>query len=102
MFSLKLRSTACISCGICQDVCQPRAIAMRPATAAGPEGQILLYQFLNSPSNPERPSPVMTTFPYLASPEACNGCGECVHQCPVTALELTQTNQPTAPLSNTA
>jgi len=84
VFQLKLDGRLCVSCGICMDVCAPRAIAMRVHRAAKVEG--------DAPSrnrgNAERRPQAMMTFPYLASPEKCNGCGVCVRECPVNALEL--------------
>lgn len=39
-------------------------------------------------SQAEQPAENMMTFPYLARPERCNGCADCVRECPVNALEL--------------
>lgn len=88
MFQLKLDGQLCISCGICMDVCAPKAIAMRLHRAANAEGSARTYLFLQSSRNAERQPEKMMTFPYLAEPARCNGCAACVRECPVSALEL--------------
>lgn len=88
MVSLKLDSRLCISCGICRDVCRPGAIALRDSQGASVEGKRLSFLLLDSPANRERPSGPMGTFPYLADPPACNGCLDCVRECPVAAIEI--------------
>jgi ferredoxin len=92
MFSLKLNGRHCISCGICMDVCRPRAIAMRTNRSRGVEGETLTYLDLRSASNVEPAPEPMMTFPYLAYPDLCDGCALCVNECPVVALEL-KTNE---------
>jgi ferredoxin len=88
MFSLKLLAKGCISCGICMDVCDTKAIVMRTTWPKSPEGKVLTYRLLH-PQDQEELSPVpMMTFPYLAHPELCDGCGMCVDQCPVNSLVL--------------
>jgi NAD-dependent dihydropyrimidine dehydrogenase PreA subunit len=88
MFSLKLLAKGCISCGICMDICDTKAIAMRTTWPKSPEGKVLTYRLLHS-GDQEELSPVpMMTFPYLAHPELCNGCAICVDQCPVNSLVL--------------
>jgi NAD-dependent dihydropyrimidine dehydrogenase PreA subunit len=61
---------------------------MRRWTGKRVEGEILSHRFLNSPWNQEKGEVAAASFPYLARPEACDGCRECVVQCPVSALEL--------------
>lgn len=93
MFRLRLQAKKCLSCGICQDVCRPLAIGMRTDTGRSVEGSFLSYLLLDSRANRERPPSPMATFPYLAEPDACDGCRECVVQCPVGALELFESRQ---------
>jgi len=88
MFSLKLLAKNCISCGICMDVCDTKAIAMRTAWPKSPEGKVLTYRLLRSRDQEELLPMQMMTFPYLARPELCDGCEMCVDQCPVNALVL--------------
>ncbi len=83
MFALRLNARACLSCGICMDVCPPRAISMRTAGRRSVEGACLTLSFLGSSDEPS-----LMTFPYLAMPERCDGCGLCVQQCPLPALQL--------------
>jgi ferredoxin len=82
VFQLKLNGQLCVSCGICMDVCAPRAIDMRVHRAAKVEGNA------RPRGEAERPAEEMMTFPYLASPQRCTGCADCVRECPVNALEL--------------
>lgn len=70
------------------DVCQPQAIAMRIDKSDHIEGNLLSYLELSSDGNDELPLGEMMTFPYLAAPQHCDGCKECVEECPVLALEL--------------
>ena len=89
MFKLRLNARQCISCGICMDVCYPRAIDMRLSMPEPVEGRVLTYVHLSD--DEDSPVPMMT-FPFMALPSACDGCGECVRECPVNALELTENN----------
>ncbi len=90
MFSLRLAGKECISCGICMDVCRPKAIQMRTKWPRSPEGRRLTYLHLASSRNKEAPVAAMATLPYLAVPALCDGCAHCVAECPTTALELRQ------------
>jgi ferredoxin len=88
MYSLKLLAKGCISCGICMDVCDTKAIAMRTTWPKSPEGKVLTYRLLRSRDQEELSPVPMMTFPYLARPELCDGCEMCVDQCPVNSLVL--------------
>jgi ferredoxin len=70
------------------DVCAPQAIEMRRWRARTPEGSSLMYRALRSKENREAGVAEMMSFPYLAQPERCDGCGECGEQCPVGALSV--------------
>jgi ferredoxin len=91
MFRLRLVAKHCISCAICMDVCSPAAIDMRPWRSRTPEGCRHTYLGLQSSKNRERAVSEMASFPYLAQPQRCNGCGQCVQQCPASALLLLAT-----------
>ncbi len=88
MFRLKLNAKNCTSCGICMDVCIPYTIAMGTNFSKSVEGKNLTTLYLNTKNNAEKLPEQMMTFPYLAYPQRCNGCANCVNECPVTALEL--------------
>ena len=88
MFRLKLNAKSCISCGICMDVCTPHAIAMGTSISKSVEGRNLTNLYLTTEDNVEKLPEQMMTFPYLAYPQLCDGCANCVNECPVTALEL--------------
>jgi ferredoxin len=88
MFSLRLTGRECISCGICMDVCAPKAISMRTKWPRTPEGSRLTYLHLQSDRNREVVTMAMGTFPYLALPALCDGCARCTAECPTQALEL--------------
>jgi ferredoxin len=88
MYSLRLHGKECVGCGICVDVCDPQAIAMRTKSARKIEGSRLTYLSLQSPGNLELAAVEMGTFPYLRHPALCDGCGRCVTECPISALEL--------------
>ncbi|HVB97840.1 MAG TPA: 4Fe-4S dicluster domain-containing protein [Candidatus Dormibacteraeota bacterium] len=88
MFRLKLKGKECLACGICMDVCHRHAIALRPAKATPVEGDALTFLLLRTPRNFETPLQPKGTFPYLAQPELCDGCGDCVKECPTGALLL--------------
>lgn len=94
MFRLRLQARTCLSCGVCEDVCVPDAIRMHTADGRRVEGPLLSYLLLNGPANEEHPPSAMAAFPFLASPSSCNGCHECIEQCPVGALELLLDGQP--------
>lgn len=86
MFKLRLRVKDCVSCGVCMDVCPPRAISMRSRSPRSVEGQHMAL--LNLPkSDPWQPDRLMT-YPYLAQDELCDGCALCVRECPGEALDL--------------
>ena len=87
MFKLRV-SKQCISCGICMDVCKPRAIAMKFYKGQGVEGDQLTYLHFHGNSNSEIAPEKMMVFPFLVFPERCNGSMVCVNQCPTGALEL--------------
>ena len=88
MFNLKLKSKNCISCGICMDVCKPHAIEMRLNSSDKIEGDNLAYIFLHCKDNIEVLPTQTMTFPFLAFPKLCDGCRDCVAQCPAVALDL--------------
>ena len=88
MFNLRLNAKACMSCGICMDVCAPRAIAMRTKSVRSVEGNHLTYLGLRSQANPEAATAALETFPYMRAAALCDGCRRCVAECPAAALEL--------------
>ena len=89
MYRLELDATLCINCGTCMDLCPPRAIDMKVhGGECAVEGAMCLYLLLSGPGNPERPRRAMMTFPFLARPAACDGCGVCVRECAVGALDV--------------
>lgn len=88
MYQLRLNAKLCISCGICMDVCSPHVIRMRTNGLSGVEGDSLSYVILQLDGNHELPPQDMMTFPFLAFPDLCDGCGDCATECPVTALDL--------------
>lgn len=94
MYRLRLAASLCVSCGICQDVCAPGAIAMRAHRAARVEGGVQAHLLLPGSVGAERAPVAMGTFPYLARPERCDGCDACVRECPVSALTLLAAQAP--------
>lgn len=94
MYRLRLTASLCVSCGICQDICAPGAIAMRVHRAGRIEGSVRAYLLLPGSDGAERPPEAMGTFPYLAHPECCDGCDACVKECPVSALTLLAAQAP--------
>ncbi|MBI3189732.1 MAG: 4Fe-4S dicluster domain-containing protein [Ignavibacteriales bacterium] len=88
MYKLKLNAKLCFSCGICMDVCLPRAIGMRTNKSSGVEGELLTYLHLHSNGEKELLPEKMMTFPYLENSRLCDGCNVCVDECPVSALEI--------------
>lgn len=109
MYHLKLAARQCISCGICMDVCAPRAIALRPHAARRVEGPALAYPYVGSAAGlaagsgvgpavgaghrAQRPAAPPGIFPYLAAPARCDGCAACVRQCPAAALTLEMSSE---------
>jgi ferredoxin len=90
MFSLRLNGKECVGCGICVDVCAPRAIEMRTKSPRRIEGSRLTYLRLESRHNRELATAEMGTYPYLRFAALCDGCARCVTECPISALELRQ------------
>lgn len=92
MYKLQLRVKDCTSCGVCMDVCPPRAISMRGRSARTVEGSFLAFQYLGGVDH-WHPGLLMT-YPYLARPDSCDGCGLCVRECPGQALDLLAERSP--------
>lgn len=88
MYRLKLNAGECISCGICMDVCLPNAIDMRVNKGSTIEGTELVYLTLNTETNTELPPAKMMTFPFMCNGESCNGCMDCVKECPTSAIDI--------------
>ena len=88
MFELQFRVSDCISCGICMDVCAPRAISMRTKSARSVEGPQLTFLYLEPSDQSAYRIERLMTFPYMSAPELCDGCRLCVLECPGNALEL--------------
>lgn len=89
MFDLQLNAKQCISCGICMDVCNPKAISMRFISTKSIEGQIISCAILDSGYNEEQQPAAKMSFPFLEIPELCGGCNDCIDECPTSALALT-------------
>lgn len=85
---LKLHAKDCLCCGICMDVCKPRAIEMKIAPEGSIAGTHLSYLTLDRKANREKPKEPWTSYPFLASPSACDECMKCILECPSSALEL--------------
>jgi ferredoxin len=88
MFKLRLNAKQCISCGVCMDVCPPQAIEMRISKARRVEGERLSYLWLPGHGDEETLPEDMMTFPFLAHTHLCDGCMQCIQECPVMALEV--------------
>jgi ferredoxin len=74
VFKFRLAARECICCGICVDCCKPGALQARTVRGGGVEGNLLIE---------------LETFPYFARPSACDGCMQCVRECPPGALAIT-------------
>lgn len=83
------------------DVCSPRAIDMRVDKTTGVEGSFDTLVRLQAFDSTEEAKQKMMTFPFLAIPQLCDGCLDCVKECPVSALELKGTAEP-AVIENSA
>lgn len=70
------------------DVCSPKVIEMRIHKGKTIEGERLAYYQLNTKTNTEIFPEQMMTFPFMANSESCNGCMECVKECPTYAIEI--------------
>ena len=88
MYKLKLNAIECISYGICMDVCLPNAIDMRVNKGSTIEGTELVYLTLNTETNTELLLAKMMTFPFMRKGERCNGCMDCVNECPTYAIDI--------------
>ncbi len=88
MFRLRFEARQCLCCGICMDVCLPRAIDMHSYRRRGVEGDVLTYVMLDSQNNVEIPQREKTAFPFMAKAHVCDGCIQCVNECPTSALKL--------------
>jgi ferredoxin len=88
MYKLKLSAKDCISCGICMDVCLPKAIAMRIHKGKTIEGVYLSCLELNGAKKKESVFEQMMTFPFMANVDNCDGCMDCVKECPTNAIEI--------------
>ncbi|MDP3683102.1 MAG: 4Fe-4S binding protein [Ignavibacteria bacterium] len=88
MYKLKLTAKECISCGICMDVCLPKAIDMRVHRGNNIEGNTLFYLALNGNSNQVQVSEQMMTFPFMVNAKLCDGCMECAEECPTNAIKI--------------
>lgn len=88
MYKFKLNAVLCISCGICTDVCIPKALKMNYACSGQVEGKSYIYMMFNSTSNVEQPAAQLMSFPYGSGMEKCTGCFSCVQECPVSAIDI--------------
>ncbi|MCX6153878.1 MAG: 4Fe-4S binding protein [Candidatus Kapabacteria bacterium] len=88
MFKLILHAKECISCAICVDVCIPEVLLMREYTGKTIEGKTQLKSFEFDTELIFEISKL--SFPFLLNPNDCNGCMECVNECPVMAIEIQQ------------
>ena len=70
------------------DVCMPNAIDMRVNKGTTIEGVELIYFALNGETNTELPPVKMMIFPFMCKAENCNGCADCVKECPTSAIEI--------------
>ncbi len=78
MWSLELEAGQCLCCGICVDVCVPRALALRTTRTRGVDGTRQAKE----------------GFPCLADAGACDGCLACVDQCPVAVIRIAKGSRP--------
>jgi ferredoxin len=67
------------------DVCRPGALSLRAFRRIGVEGER---------RSAEDAVAELGTFPYLRDSSACDGCMQCVDECPVAVLSLTQGVEP--------
>lgn len=72
---LNVDFSRCVACGICEDVCGPRALRLVPMP--GPRGW-----------DPRPGVQAAGALPRLADPDRCDGDRRCVEECPAGALEL--------------
>lgn len=70
------------------DVCIPGAIDMKLHKGNSIEGDSYSYLLLNKKNNYESPLNNMMTFPFMAISNLCNGCMECVKECPTSAIDI--------------
>lgn len=87
MYKLKLNSSDCISCGICQDVCLPKAIGMRTHKGKTIEGKMLIIPDIEVESIDYTTDNLMT-FPFMEKDSLCDGCLDCVKECPTSAINI--------------
>jgi NAD-dependent dihydropyrimidine dehydrogenase PreA subunit len=64
------------------------------------EGPVLTVFRLRSARNAEGPLAQMATFPYMANAERCDGCMQCVWQCPVESLEIGMNSRRSSPVAS--
>ncbi len=82
MWQLELNAGQCLCCGICVDICAPRALALRRIRTCVIDGR----------------GDAKESFPYLANPGACDGCSVCVVECPVAVMRIVAASESAAML----
>ena len=83
MYELALNARQCLCCGICADVCTPRALGLRPW-----RGRTVERRLLAAPALAAAPAVVAESFPFMAAGARCDGGLDCVNECPVSVLQL--------------
>ena len=83
MYELALNAGQCLCCGICADVCTPRALGLRPW-----RGRTVESRFGAPPAFAGAPVAVAETFPFMADRARCDGWLDCVNECPRSVLQL--------------
>jgi len=83
VYELALNARQCLCCGICADVCTPRALRLRPW-----RGRTVERRHVAAPVLAGAAAAVAEGFPIMPDGAQCDGCFDCINECPVSVLQL--------------